>query len=159
MRTITEFLQEALSANREQFAALEEKLSAGEAFGIITKGDVIRNLEALSKKAGYRLITVFCDKINADDINGLQVGDDTAVANWARTIIDNPSKKFVLYFDHVEECDDPKTTISALMPLILKHKIANKEYDNFVFGLSVDDEKVLPKPVVARLKPLVYVEG
>ena len=109
-----------------------------------------------AKKNNYECITVYLDKAEPEDFNGISVpakGDiskqDTVLPSWAAKVKDNNNSKFIVYF---AECETVKPKVmNALIPIVLDHEIAGEKLKNmFVCMSGIDLEKVMPKAMASH---------
>lgn len=171
--------------NTEAVQDLIDKFDAEEDFFIIGKAgwgktSIIRKL---AKKYNREVITVYLDKAEAVDLGGIPVpvegnktkakvknalGQDEekefavqikAMPSWAKLMLDNPDKDFLLFFDEMNQA--APDVMNALMPIILEHEICEVKFDNFFVGAAgnFEDENgavnELSGPLKSRLKPLI----
>ena len=163
MRTISEFINEALiieSGNRD----VEEMVNSWQDFAVLTSNiNKFANsaaIKSIAKQYKLEVVDRYCDKMQAGDIAGIPVPGkgkgDVSIPGWAKTILDNQNKKYLVLFIGASESEDEDQLYNAMMPMILKHEINGKKCDNFIVGV-VDKKLNLPKPLESRLNPVIKV--
>lgn len=133
----------------------------------------------IAKRLHYEVITVYLDKADAKDLGGLPIPDKdekgnavqkTAIPSFAEPIFAHPEKKFLLFFDEMNQA--APDVMNALMPIVLEHEIAGrkptdkdgKPVNNFFCGAAgnFEDENdavfELSKPLASRFKPIIIWE-
>lgn len=175
--------------NTSSVEDLIDKFDAEEDFFIVGragwgKTSIIRKL---AKKYKRDVITVYLDKAEATDLGGIPVpvegnktkakvknalGQDEerdfavqikAMPSWAKIMLDNPDRKFLLFFDEMNQA--APDVMNALMPIVLEHEICEVKFDNFFVGAAgnFEDENgavnELSGPLKSRFKPLIIWES
>lgn len=129
-------------------------------------------IEDLADKYGYEVITVYLDKCEASDLGGIPVpvrnketGNPEQVKlppTFAKKIAANPDTQYLLFMDEMNQA--APDVMNALMPIILKHEIAEVQYDNYFVGAAGNFESEndavskLPAPLEDRLTPVIIWE-
>lgn len=132
------------------------------------KTSIIRDF---CKKFNMETITFYLDKCEAADLGGIPVAGKDEKGRpkqivlpppFADKIAENPDKKFLLFFDEMNQA--APDVMNALMPIVLEHEIAGKKYDNFFCGAAGNFESEnsavneLSGPLKSRFKPLIVWE-
>lgn len=131
------------------------------------KTDLITNI---AHRAGYNVLTVYLDKAAAVDLGGIPVPVEDEETNtryaentlplWAQTMLMNKDKKFLLFFDEMNQAQPD--VMNALMPIVLKHEICNVVFDNIIVGAAGnfdhENEGVndLSKPLRSRFRTYTW---
>ena len=171
--------------NTESMEDLIDKFDAEEEFFIRGragwgKTSIVRKL---AKKFGREVITVYLDKAEATDLGGIPIPVEgnrkkakvknalgkeeerefavqiKAMPDWAKVMLDNPDKDFLLFFDEMNQA--APDVMNALMPIALDHEICGVEFDNFFVGAAgnMKDENdalwELSGPLKSRFKPII----
>lgn len=128
----------------------------------------------VAKRFGYHIVVVYLDKAEPEDLGGMPVvienkdGSTETKYNlppWAKHIYKNPKKKFLLFFDEMNQATGGVT--NALMPIVLEHVICGIKFDNILVGAAgnrsdensnVSDIEQDNKPLASRFKPIIYWE-
>lgn len=128
-------------------------------------------IKQIAKKFGYSIITVYLDKALPEDLNGIPVPmegakgsvyQETALPAWAAYMLDNPDKKFLLFFDEMNQAD-PRV-MNALMPIVKENTIAGVEIPNYTVaaaGNYHDENEAtsdLSRPLMERFAPIIKWE-
>ena len=166
-----EFSQDTIDENTE---ALLDKFLAEEDFFILGragwgKTSMITNM---AKRFGYEVITFYLDKCQNTDLAGIPIpmkmkernGEDgvkekRALPPFAQILHDNPDKKFLLFFDEMNQA--APDVMNALMPIILRKEICYQRFDNFFVGAAGNFESEnaavseLSGPLKSRLAPII----
>jgi len=167
-------LKEQMSEN---FEALYTRLK-GKGLDFLVLGDAgwakTSLIEAVGKMCGWSIITVYLDKAEPTDLGGIPVPVDDAetktsyvdylLPSWANIILQNPDKKFLLFFDEMNQANPQ--VLNALMPIVLKHVICGAKFDNIVVGAAGNEQKqnasvediLENKPLRDRFKPIIHWE-
>lgn len=166
-----DFDQETIDDNTE---ALLDKFLAEEDFFILGRAGWGKTsmVESMAKRMGYEVVTFYLDKCQASDLGGIPVPmemqdkngkkgvrDERALPPFAQIIHDNPDKKFLLFFDEMNQA--APDVMNALMPIILKKTICGRQYDNFFVGAAGNFESEnqavneLSGPLRSRLTPII----
>ena len=166
-----EFSQDTIDENNE---ALLDKFLAEEDFFILGRAGWGKTsmITSMAKRFGYDVITFYLDKCQATDLGGIPVamkmkeksGEDgvkekRALPPFAQIIRDNPDKKFLLFFDEMNQA--APDVMHALMPIILKKEICNQIFDNFFVGAAGNFESEnayvteLSGPLKSRFAPII----
>lgn len=149
------------------------KFKAEEPFFILGKAGWGKTsiIKQLAKKNRRAIITVYLDKAMATDLDGIPVpvqNDDgtvsqkVAIPAWADVMLKNPDKKFLLFFDEMNQA--APDVQNALMPIVLETTISGIKFDNFMVGaagnFSSENEAVseLSGPLKSRFKPIIVWE-
>ena len=174
--------------NTESVEDLIDKFDAAEDFFIIGRAGWGKTsiIKKLAKKYKRDVITVYLDKAEATDLGGIPVpvegnkskakvknalGQDEerefavqikAMPSWAKIMLDNPDRQFLLFFDEMNQA--APDVMNALMPIVLEHEICEVKFDNFFVGAAgnFEDENgavnELSGPLKSRFKPLITWE-
>lgn len=127
-------------------------------------------IKDLAKKFNRSVITVYLDKAVASDLGGIPVPvkgktgavQEMAMPAWAKIMQDNPDKKFLLFFDEMNQA--APDVMNALMPIVLEHEICGVKFDNFFVGAAGNFEhennavNELNGPLRSRFKPIIVWE-
>ena len=128
-------------------------------------------IKSIAKKFGRTIITVYLDKALPEDLNGIPVPmegekgsvyQETALPAWAAYMIDHPEKKFLLFFDEMNQAD-PRV-MNALMPIVQENTIAGVQIPNYIVGAAGNykDENTatskLSEPLMERFAPIIQWE-
>lgn len=122
-------------------------------------------IKRVAKHFGYTIITVYLDKAEATDLSGIPVAQrdkdgklvqDTAWPAWAKIIKDYPNKKFLLFFDEMNQA--APDVQNALMPIVNpdQHQICGHKLDNYLVAAAgnLEDENIgvtdLQGPLMSR---------
>jgi len=154
--------------------AISRRMMARDDFMVLGKAGWGKTsiIEDLAEQYGYEVITVYLDKCEASDLGGIPVpirnketGDpeqEKLPPTFAKKIAKNPKTQFLLFFDEMNQA--APDVMNALMPIVLKHEIAEKEYDNFFCGAAGNFESEngavneLSEPLEDRLAPIIIWE-
>jgi len=131
------------------------------------KTSIIKNLASKFKRD---VVTVYLDKAVASDLGGIPIPvqgkkgavQEMAMPAWAKIMEDNPNKKFLLFFDEMNQA--APDVMNALMPIVLEHEICGRKFDNFFVGAAGNFESEngavneLSGPLRSRFKPLIVWE-
>ena len=161
MKNINDYINEALiveAGNRD----VEEAVSAWKDFAVLTHNvNGYENNEALkyiAKNNKIEVISLYCDKMEEGDINGIPISHKgnvrTIIPEWAQNILDNKDKKYIVLFIGISESKDANKLYNEIMPIVINHKINDKKCDNFIIGI-VDKKLNLPKPLESKLRPVI----
>lgn len=160
--------------NTDSLQDLIDKFDAEEDFFIIGQAGwgKTSTIKSLCKKYKRIPVTVYLDKAVASDLGGIPIPtkgkDDKAVQEmampaWAKIMLDNPDKKFLLFFDEMNQA--APDVMNALMPIVLEHEICNVKFKNFFVGAAGNFESEnkavseLSGPLKSRFKPLITWEA
>lgn len=125
-------------------------------------------IKAMAKKFGLSIITVYLDKAVPEDLEGIPVPmegekgsvyQERAMPAWAAYIIENPNKKFLLFFDEMNQAD-PRV-MNALMPIVQENTIGGYHIPNYIVGAAGNykDENAavskLSEPLMERFAPII----
>lgn len=166
----SELTPEKLSKNKK---ALLAKFRAEEDFFIEgragwAKTSIIKKMAATFKRT---VITVYLDKAMASDLGGIPIPtrssrgnakQEYAMPGWAAEMLENPDKKYLLFFDEMNQA--PTDVQNALMPIVLEHEICGISFDNFFVGAAgnLQEENrgvsALQGPLESRFKPIIKWE-
>ena len=72
---------------------------------------------------------------------------DNVMPSWAKTIIDNQNKKYLLIIVFDKNNDK---LMNALMPIYLEHELMGKKVKNMTCCLSITDNVNVSKPILSR---------
>lgn len=95
----------------------------------------------IAHKLGRNVITVYLDKCEAVDLAGLPVPKESkrgadyvssVMPGWATVMYDNPDKKYLLFFDEMNQAQPD--VMNALMPIVLKNVVCGYQFKNFIVG-------------------------
>ena len=126
----------------------------------------------LAHQVGRTVITVYLDKAEATDLGGIPVAakskrganySEYLMPGWAKVMWDNPKKKFLLFFDEMNQAQPD--VMNALMPIVLKTEVCGKKFNNFVVGAAgnFEDENdavnELSKPLKSRFGGTIIWES
>lgn len=126
-------------------------------------------IKDLAKRYKRHIITVYLDKCQAVDLEGIpvpvkdedgSVSQDIAMPKWAKYMKNNPDKQFLLFFDEMNQAQDD--VMNALMPIVLERVVSGYKFDNFMVGAAGNFEEENPgglsemsKPLRERFKPII----
>lgn len=97
----------------------------------------------MARRFGRHVITVYLDKAYKEDLDGIPVPMDNgrggvrqvlAMPQWAAEMAMNPDKKYLLFFDEMNQADPG--VMNALMPIVLRHVISGVKFKNFFVGAA-----------------------
>jgi len=145
-------------------------------------------IERLADKFNYEVVTVYLDKAEAVDLDGLPVpvpgkrskmvtknalGKDEerefatqikAMPDWAKLMWENPDKQFLLFLDEMNQAQPDVQ--NALMPIVKEQIISRVKFKNFFVGAAgnFEDENSaiseLSGPLMSRFgKTLIWETG
>ena len=128
------------------------------------KSDIITSL---AKKLGYEVQIVFLDKAVKEDLGGIPIPvkmgktskQELAMPAWAAEMYENPDKKYLLFFDEMNQADPQ--VMNALMPIVKDNRICEQVIPNYIVGAAgnyeSENEAVneLSGPLKSRFKPLI----
>jgi MoxR-like ATPase len=126
-------------------------------------------IKDMAKRYKRHIITVYLDKCQAVDLEGIpvpvkdedgSVSQDIAMPKWAKYMKDHKDKQFLLFFDEMNQAQDD--VMNALMPIVLERVVAGYKFDNFIVGAAGNFEEENPgglsemsKPLRERFKPII----
>ena len=127
-------------------------------------------IKDMAKRFKRNVITVYLDKAAKEDLGGIPVPmkgktgavQEMAMPAWAKIMQDNSDKKFLLFFDEMNQADPD--IMNALMPIVLEHEVCGVKFDNFFVGAAGNFESEngavneLSGPLLSRFKPLIVWE-
>lgn len=128
-------------------------------------------IKSIAKKFGRTIITVYLDKAVPEDLDGIPVPmegkkgtvyQERAMPGWASYMIDNPDKKFLLFFDELNQAD-PRV-MNALMPIVQENTIGGYYIPNYVVGAAGnyhdenDAVSDMSEPLMERFAPIIKWE-
>lgn len=161
---VTPFDEEEMNDNEDKLAWC---LDAGMPFFIQGRAGWAKTalIKRVAKHYKYSILTVYLDKAEATDLNGIPVaredkdGDmvqDIAWPAWAKIIRDNPEKKFLLFFDEMNQARPDVQ--NALMPIVNpdQHQICGHKLDNYLVAAAgnLEEENIgvtdLQGPLMSR---------
>ena len=169
--------------NTESTEDLIDKFDAEEDFFIVGKAGWGKTsmIKSLAKKYKRHVITVYLDKAVASDLGGIPVPvkgksgavQEMAMPSWAKIMEDNPDKKFLLFFDEMNQA--APDVMNALIQIVLEHEICGRKFgpkdsrgkvkeSNFFVGAAGNFESEndavneLSGPLKSRFKPLITWE-
>lgn len=133
------------------------------------KTSIIKNFAKRNKRS---VITVYLHQAQAEDLGGIPVPTNSknsvvqemAMPAWAKIMLDNPEKKYLLFFDEMNQA--APDVMNALMPIVLEHEICGKKFKNFFVGAAGNFEyeneggiSELSGPLNSRFKPIIQWES
>lgn len=160
--------------DNENAVSLAAKFQSEEDFMVVgdagwAKTDLITSI---AHKAGYHVITVYLDKACATDLGGIPVPikheetgityQDFALPAWAAEMLINPNKKYLLFFDEMNQA--APDVMNALMPIVLKHDVCGVHFEDMLVGAAGnyahenDSVSELNQPLEDRFKPIITWE-
>ena len=129
-------------------------------------------IKKIAKKYGYTILTVYLDKAMKEDLGGIPVPvknslghsyQEMVMPGWANYILERPEKKFLLFFDEMNQADPG--VMNALMPIVQEKVICGIKFDNMIVGaagnLQVENRdgvNELSGPLKSRFKPVIVWE-
>lgn len=128
-------------------------------------------IKQTAKKFKRSIVTVYLDKAEKEDLGGMvyldKAKDNSAVQSkamptWAKVMMDNPDKQFLLFFDEMNQADPGIQ--NALMPIVLEHVISGHKFKNFIVGAAGNYESEndavseMSVPLKSRFKPIIVWE-
>lgn len=149
MKNIKDFI---LEQSNDNIQSILYKLEGDEDM-IINTDFVVRTEEKitkLAKHAGYEdVITLYTDKMEPKDLSPMPIPSHKGnlMPSWAKTIIDNQNKKYLLIFVFDKNNDK---VMNALMPIYLKHELMGKKVKNMTCCLAITDNVNVSKPILSR---------
>ena len=147
MKNIKDFILEQSNDNIQDLLYMLE----GDEDMIINTDFVVRTEEKitkLAKHAGYEdVITLYTDKMEPKDLAPMSTNKGNLMPSWAKTIIDNQNKKYLLIFVFDKNNDK---VMNALMPIYLKHELMGKKLKNITCCLSITDNVNVSKPILSH---------
>ena len=147
MKNIKDFI---LEQSNDNIQSIIHKLEGDEDM-IINTDFVVRTEEKitkLAKHAGYEdVITLYTDKMEPKDLVPMSTNKGNLMPSWAKTIIDNQNKKYLLIFVFDKNNDK---VMNALMPIYLKHELMGKKVKNMTCCLAITDNVNVSKPILSR---------
>lgn len=149
MKNIKDFI---LEQSNDNIQSILYNLEDGDDMIINTKfgARTEEKLSKLAKHAGYEdVITLYTDKMEPEDIATMPIPShkDNVMPSWAKTIIDNQNKKYLLIFVFDKNNDK---LMNALMPIYLKHELMGKKLKNITCCLAITDNVNVSKPILSR---------
>ena len=152
---------------------LYKKFQAEDDFFIIGRAGWAKTaiIKKMAKKFGRTILTVYLDKAMKEDLAGIPVPQkskkgsayqEMAIPGWAAYMLEHPEKKFLLFFDEMNQADPG--VMNALMPIVLNKEIAGHVYDNFIVGAAGNFESEngsvneLSGPLRSRFMPIIEWE-
>lgn len=162
--------KDALNKNMKR---LLMKFKTEEDFFIIGKAGWGKTsiIKDLAKKFNREVVTFYLDKAEGTDLGGIPVPtqdkngkgkQELLLPPFAQILADNPDKKFLLFFDEMNQA--APDVMNALMPIVLEHEIAGRKFDNFFVGAAGNFESEngavneLSGPLKSRFKPIIVWE-
>lgn len=115
-------------------------------FGVRTEEKITK----LAKHAGYEdVITLYTDKMEPKDLSPMPIPSrkDNVMPSWAKTIIDNQNKKYLLIIVFDKNNDK---LMNALMPIYLEHELMGKKVKNMTCCLAITDNVNVSKPILSH---------
>ena len=149
MKNIKDFI---LEQSNDNIQSILYKLEGDEDM-IINTDFVVRTEEKITKLAkhtGYEdVITLYTDKMEPKDLSPMPIPSHKGnlMPSWAKTIIDNQNKKYLLIFVFDKNNDK---VMNALMPIYLKHELMGKKVKNMTCCLAITDNVNVSKPILSR---------
>lgn len=129
-------------------------------------------IENFAEAFNLNIITVYLDKAVASDLGGIPVPEkdkdgtgfyDNLMPHWAKIMWQNPDKNFLLFFDEMNQA--APDVMNALMPIVLRHEICNREFKNiWCVGAAGNYEREnqavskMSGPLESRFKPIIIWE-
>lgn len=128
-------------------------------------------IKSVAKKFGLSIITVYLDKAVPEDLDGIPVPmegkkgsvyQERAMPAWASYMIEHPDKKFLLFFDEMNQAD-PRV-MNALMPIVQENTIGGYYIPNYIVagaGNYKDENAATSKmsePLMERFAPIIQWE-
>ena len=147
MKNIKDFI---LEQSNDNIQSILYNLEDGDDMIINTKfvARTEEKITKLAKHAGYEdVITLYTDKMEPEDLAPMQSNKGNLIPSWAKTIIDNQNKKYLLIIVFDKNNDK---LMNALMPIYLKHELMGKKVKNMTCCLSITDNVNVSKPILSR---------
>ena len=134
-------------------------------------------IKSIAKKFGYTIITVYLDKAVPEDLDGIPVPmesgghvyQERALPGWAAYMLENKDKKFLLFFDEMNQAD-PRV-MNALMPIVQEQVVGGIHFYNeeqhrpiFIVGAAGnykdenDAVSDMSEPLMERFAPIIKWE-
>lgn len=121
--------------------AIAKRLRVGKPFLLIGEAGWGKTsiIKSIAKRYGYSVMTVYLDKCQREDLGGIPAYGKTKdgvayqellMPSWALYILSHPDKKFLLFFDEMNQADPG--VMNALMPIVLENQICGRRIPNFV---------------------------
>ena len=149
MKNIKDFI---LEQSNDNIQSILYNLEDGDDMIINTKfiARTEEKITKLAKHAGYEdVITLYTDKMEPEDLSPMPIPSrkDNVMPSWAKTIVDNQNKKYLLIFVFDKNNDK---LMNALMPIYLKHELMGKKVKNMTCCLAITDNVNVSKPILSR---------
>ena len=147
MKNIKDFI---LEQSNDNIQSILYKLEGDEDMIINTKfgARTEEKLSKLAKQAGYEdVITLYTDKMEPEDLAPMPTNKGNLMPSWAKTIIDNQNKKYLLIFVFDKNNDK---VMNGLMPIYLKHELMGKKVKNMTCCLAITDNVNVSNPILSR---------
>lgn len=159
--------------NNKNYRILYARMKAGKPFFILGKAGWGKTslIKQIAKKCGRCVMTVYLDKALATDLDGIpvpmndgrgRVDQVIAMPAWAAIMKNNPDKKFLLFFDEMNQA--APDVQNALMPIVQETTISGYKFNNFIVGAAGnfasenDAVSELSGPLESRFKPIIVWE-
>lgn len=146
MKSLLNFLTESLN-NFSNF--IKSKIQKNNSFFV--ENENYSDAKSVVDDLGYTAVDVYLDNMEAEDLEGILNNGKIIFPDWAKEIIDNKNKKFVVFFVDEEGKSDDKL-MNTLIPIIFQREICGKKFDNFIPALVAPSLSNLPKQIQAKLK-------
>lgn len=136
-------------------------------------------IQSMAEKCGIppaNIIVMYLDKCEATDLGGIPIPVEGETKRGKRTykqellpptfanrFDEAPDEQFLLFFDEMNQARPD--VMNALMPIVLEHRIAGKDYDNFFVGAAgnYEDEnsalEELSGPLLSRFGGIIEWEA
>ena len=149
MKNIKDFI---LEQSNDNIQSILYNLEDGDDMIINTKfvARTEEKITKLAKHAGYEdVITLYTDKMEPEDLSPMPISSrkDNVMPSWAKTIVDNQNKKYLLIIVFDKNNDK---LMNALMPIYLKHELMGKKVKNMTCCLAITDNVNVSKPILSR---------
>ena len=149
MKNIKDFI---LEQSNDNIQSILYNLEDGDDMIINTKfvARTEEKITKLAKHAGYEdVITLYTDKMEPKDLAPMPIPShkDNVMPSWAKTIIDNQNKKYLLIIVFDKNNDK---LMNALMPIYLEHELMGKKVKNMTCCLAITDNVNVSKPILSR---------
>ena len=149
MKNIKDFI---LEQSNDNIQSILYNLEDGDDMIINTKfvARTEEKITKLAKHAGYEdVITLYTDKMEPKDLAPMPIPShtDNVMPSWAKTIVDNQNKKYLLIIVFDKNNDK---LMNALMPIYLKHELMGKKVKNMTCCLAITDNVNVSKPILSR---------
>ena len=148
MKNIKDFILEQSNDNIQSILYKlegDEDMIINTDFGVRTEEKITK----LAKHTGYEDVITWwrTDKMEPKDLAPMPSNKGNLIPSWAKTIIDNQNKKYLLIFVFDKNNDK---LMDALMPIYLKHELMGKKVKNMTCCLAITDNVNVSKPILSR---------